>query len=311
MEKNNNDMELINKYSRKQLEEQQVYVFNITLCDNEVDRDFERFTKQALEQLQPMFEGKTGIFDHNMKSSGQSARVFKTWVETDDNRKNSLGESYTCLRAKAYMIRTEDNKSLIDEIEGGIKKEISVGCSMGSIACSICGKDMKSHECNHIKGRTYDSKLCFGVLTEPLDAYEWSFVAVPSQRAAGVTKSFIKEEKMENAVDIVKSAKDDAVLTASQIQSLRDYIVSLEELAEDAKAYKQHMLESIKKYALIVLPEVNVNDLLTGCKGMSVNQLDTFRKGLKAQSEQLFSSGVQLKPVSQNINTHDNKAFKI
>ncbi len=38
--------------------------------------------------------------------------------------------------------------------------------------------------------RLYGEKLCFMELQEPTDAYEWSFVAVPAQRRAGVVKRF-------------------------------------------------------------------------------------------------------------------------
>ena len=38
------DIELINQYSVKELTPQDVFCFSIVLCDNEVDRDTERFT---------------------------------------------------------------------------------------------------------------------------------------------------------------------------------------------------------------------------------------------------------------------------
>ena len=37
------DLALINLLSRKELKEEDVYVFSLRLCDNEVDRDQERF----------------------------------------------------------------------------------------------------------------------------------------------------------------------------------------------------------------------------------------------------------------------------
>ena len=40
---------------------------------------------------------------------------------------------------------------------------------------------------------SYGGKLCYFTLKAPTDAYEWSFVAVPAQRKAGVMKSFIYE----------------------------------------------------------------------------------------------------------------------
>ena len=37
------DLALINKLAKAELTAEQVYVFSLRLCDNEVDRDFERF----------------------------------------------------------------------------------------------------------------------------------------------------------------------------------------------------------------------------------------------------------------------------
>lgn len=59
---------------------------------------------------------------------------------------------------------------------------------MGRSVCSICGAE--SGTCTHVRGQTYDGKLCFAELKDPTDAYEWSFVAVPAQRNAGVVKHF-------------------------------------------------------------------------------------------------------------------------
>ena len=45
------DMILINRLSKAELTPDQVYTFAIRLCDNEVDRDWERFDEEALEIL--------------------------------------------------------------------------------------------------------------------------------------------------------------------------------------------------------------------------------------------------------------------
>lgn len=116
------ELDGLNRFSRRQLTEQEVYVFSVTLCDNDVDRDFECFSVSALQALAPLFEGKTGIFDHNAKSTLQTARIFKTWVETDKSKKTANNENYSALKARAYMVRTSENEALIKEIEGGIKK---------------------------------------------------------------------------------------------------------------------------------------------------------------------------------------------
>lgn len=183
------DLALINGFSKKTLAADEVFVFDMALCDNEVDRDFERFETGALPELAKLFVGKTGIFDHEWSAAGQKARIFKAAAVTDGERRTAAGEPYTYLRASAYMLR-EGNAGLIAEIEGGIKREVSVGCSMAKSVCSVCGEESGSAKCGHVPGREYGGRTCCAVLSGALDAYEWSFVAVPAQKGAGVIKKF-------------------------------------------------------------------------------------------------------------------------
>ncbi len=169
----------VNALAKAELTAEQVYVFSLRLCDDLVDRDFERFDTGALPQLAKLFIGKTGIVDHRWNSANQVARVFSAEVVQQE------GVSY--VKAWAYIRRGGDNDQVIADIEAGIKKEVSVGCAMGRAVCSICGSDIGS--CGHQKGEYYDGMLCCGILKEPMDAYEFSFVAVPAQREAGVLKA--------------------------------------------------------------------------------------------------------------------------
>ena len=41
----------INRYTRREFKADEVYTFSVVLCDNEIDRDFERFTADALQKL--------------------------------------------------------------------------------------------------------------------------------------------------------------------------------------------------------------------------------------------------------------------
>ncbi len=184
----------LNTFTRRPLSADEVYGFKVRLCDNEIDRDGERFSLGALSQLKDLFVGKTGIFDHNPSGEKQNARIFQTELVTDPETKTAAGEPYTSLCAYAYMVRTEGNADLIREIDGGIKKEVSISCSAGAHVCSICGKDRRMAPCTHLPGQEYGGKVCHVVLGQITDAYEWSFVAVPAQRNAGVTKHFSDEK---------------------------------------------------------------------------------------------------------------------
>lgn len=184
------DLSKINQFTRKELTAEDVYVFNVNLCNNDVDRDFEKFSLSTLNKLAELFVGKTGISDHSFKSSDQKCRIFETEVVAEAGKFTKDGEQFYNLKAKAYMLNNKDNKAFIDEIEAGIKKEVSISCSTASRICSICGSDQRKTYCDHRLGNIYNDNLCFGILDNPTDAYEFSFVAVPAQREAGVTKSF-------------------------------------------------------------------------------------------------------------------------
>lgn len=181
------ELALINRWSRKELTADEVYAFGVRLCDNEVDRDGERFTTATLEELAELFVGKSGIFDHQWSTKGQAARIYRTELVREEGVVTQTGEAGCYLKGYAYMLRTEGNRDLIAEIEGGIKKEVSVGCAVRERVCSVCG--MEPEMCGHISGQVYDGKLCCVELTGAADAYEWSFVAVPAQRKAGVVKA--------------------------------------------------------------------------------------------------------------------------
>lgn len=305
----NDDMSLINRYTRKELSEDDVYIFNITLCDNDVDRDFECFSKDALEELAKLFEGKTGIFDHDMKASGQNARIFKTWVETQENRKTSFGAPYCRLRAKAYMVKTQENKALIDEIDGGIKKEVSIGCSVKNSVCSICLKNMRTGECEHRKGRTYGAKQCYAILSQPYDAYEWSFVAVPAQREAGVTKSF-EDFSKSDTLKLIKSAQSEAVISFEELEKLKAYLDLFEKYKGEAELFRNELLEKIKKAALITMPLASCDTFLSACANLETKKLVEFSKDLQSQADLMTVPTLQLKPLTQGENT-DNTAYRI
>ena len=196
------DMALINQFTQTEHTADQVFTFKAVLCDNKVDRQFERFTVAALKELQALFLGKTVIKDHERSADNQVARIYKTELQTSATELTAGAEPYTQLVAHCYMVRTASNADLIAEIQGGIKKEGSVGFRPSAAICSICGTDNVKSYCRHWPGRKYDKEagqeVCIFTLTGASDAYEFSLVAVPAQRAAGVSKSYTGETVYES-----------------------------------------------------------------------------------------------------------------
>ena len=313
------DIELISRFTRKTPDKDDIYTFSVILCDNEVDRDEERFSKDALHRLAELFTGVTGISDHSMKSSDQTARVYKTKIITDDSKITAAGEKYTYLKAWCYMLRTEKNKDLIAEIDGGIKKEVSVSCSCRDRICSVCGKDMKSRECNHIKGETYGNKKCHAVLSSPQDAYEWSFVAVPAQRNAGVSKSLKKQiaetfcctsADPEEVIKSATEAKGNIVLSQEQIKAFGRYIDNLKADAATGRNSREKAEKEIIALSAFTLPDADTKMLGSILARLTGEEVLMLRKALGDRAEKLaVFSGVMSSDKEKSFN--DNSQFRI
>ena len=160
-------------------DEPEYYKFEIRLCDTKIDRDFERFTLPCLRKLSKMFVGKNGFVGQD-----SIAKILSTVV-----LKGKDGEWF--IKANASIKNIPENFKVIEEIKSGKKKEVSIGCSVATRTCSICGDSTGS--CNHKPGEYYNGKQCFMELNDPTDVFEWAFVATPVKEEANMDKPRICE----------------------------------------------------------------------------------------------------------------------
>ena len=286
------ELKLINGYTRRKLSADEVYVFSVVLCDNDIDRDGERFTVESLFELEKLFVGKTGIFDHTPSAKNQTARIFSCSAEAVGGRKTALGDDYFRLKARAYLPKSQKNSDIILALDSGIIKEVSVGCAVEKVVCSVCGEEIGM--CAHKKGEIYGSKMCCGELTNPYDAYEWSFVAVPSQRAAGVTKSCRgKEMTMENILKRLELGKG-FVLDDNECRKLADYIDNLKKSAKDGIIYRDNLTREMLRLAACVQPEISRETMESIAKNMTVSQLKEFKTAFEKQKNESIAPMIQL-----------------
>lgn len=282
------ELELINRLTKRPLGPEEVFVFSVLLCDNEVDRDFERFTTQSLEALGELFLDKTGIFDHEWKAGGQKARIYKTEVLYEPGKTTIAGDVYAYLKAGAYMLRTEANLELIQEIEGGIKREVSVGCAVSDVVCSICGNSLESGKCAHERGMEYDGRLCYAELLEPTDAYEWSFVAVPAQRSAGVMKKYSAGAGALSAF-VQKNGSD----------AMRRELSMLRRQAELGNKYMSDLKEEVKRLGLLAERDMDREIFAGLVEKMDERELNHLRDVLEKSVSSRF-------PLKTQLNTDVN-----
>lgn len=310
---------LIAQYCRRELKAEELYVFSLVLCDNEIDRDCERFSAAALDKLAELFAGKTGIFDHDPSGRNQTARIFRCWVDRESKKLTRAGEQYVCLRAEAYMARSESTADLILEIDAGIKKEVSVGCAVAKATCSVCGADRRTSPCQHRPGKSYRAKggetLCHTILEQPTDAYEWSFVAVPSQPAAGVTKgrgtAAARQLTPEQAVELMKSGE--LHLTAQSAGELADYIAALGERASAGEKALEARRGEIVSLTLLADKAADAELIRRMVGLLSVEELDAAYAMARRRADKEFPPLVQTAPPprAENSAETNNKEFRI
>ncbi len=262
----------INALAKGNLTAEQVYVFSLRLCDDQVDRDYERFDTEALPELARLFLGKSGIIDHQWSAGGQLARIFATEVVQQE------GVSY--LKAWAYIRRGGAGDEWIADIEAGIKKEVSVGCSMGVSVCSICGEEYG--QCGHHKGESYDGQLCCAILREPMDAYEFSFVAVPAQPNAGVLKGMGKQQTLKELADTF----------GAQGEYRR-----LFKLAQMGQQYEKQLGDEVVRLCLMLGLGVAAPTLHTAVEKLAGAELLSLRDALREQTAKRYPMQLQLGSV--------------
>lgn len=262
-------LEAINNLAKARLNPEQLYVFSLRLCDDQVDRDGERFDKAALPVLAKLFIGKTGILDHCWTTENQVARIFETQVITEEN--------VTYLKAWAYIRRGGANEEIVADIEAGIKKEVSVGCAMGRAVCSVCGSEYGT--CGHIKGESYEGQICHAILQEPLDAYEFSFVAVPAQREAGVLKGMGSRKSLQ--------------VLAAEFGAQAEYR-TLKQQAQQGQRYEKELQDSVVRLGLALELGVTEPVLRNLTKAAAAEDLLALKNALEQRLNEALPVTTQL-----------------
>ena len=265
-------LEKINALAKGKLTAEQVYVFSVLLCDDQVDRDFERFDTAALPELAKMFVGKSGIVDHRWSAEGQLARIFDTEILEENG--------VTGIKAWAYIRRGGAGDEWIADIEAGIKEEVSVGCAMGRSVCSVCGGEYGS--CGHRKGEYYEGELCCAVLKEPVDAYEFSFVAVPAQREAGVLKGMGRKACLKELAD--------------EFGAQEEYR-NLFKQAQLGQRYQKQLGDEVVRLVLMLGLKIGEPSLRSAVEKLAGAELVELRDALREQAAESYPIQLQLGTV--------------
>lgn len=164
-------MEAVNRFALRALSPEEVAVFTLDLCNNEVDRHYSRFPEEELDRINTLTPGRPLMERHDMAGSLPRGTFFRSRLHRAGNR--------VSVRPEVYVLRSAGNRDFILNIEGGVYRETSIGFSFRRPECSVCGKDLRT--CAHVPGRTYGDKACHFVMRDVLEVLEGSVVPAGSQ----------------------------------------------------------------------------------------------------------------------------------
>ncbi|HNR29714.1 MAG TPA: hypothetical protein PKI11_02395 [Candidatus Hydrogenedentes bacterium] len=187
-------LDAVNAYTLRPLEPAEFAVFSLDLCHNQVDRHFSRFPDEELEKVDRMVPGRPLMERHDLRGSLPRGTFFRSRLHRDEAR--------VSVRPDVYVLRTDDNRDFILNIEGGVYRETSIGFSFRTPECSVCGRDLRA--CDHVPGRSYGDKTCHFILRDVIEVIEGSVVASGSQG----TRFVPRENRGLPARDALEFARD-------------------------------------------------------------------------------------------------------
>lgn len=129
-----------------------------------------RIETAGIATIAELAPGKPVIANHDTYGGRDAlpfARIFagSSARRVDDSTWAKLG---------FWIIDVPDDRDLVSKMDGGTVAECSVSIGYDMVECSICQTDL--WDCAHSPGRTYDGKLCEGIIRGVEEFYELSLV---------------------------------------------------------------------------------------------------------------------------------------
>lgn len=171
------DMAAINKQALGELQAEDVAVFRMDLCNDQIDRHISRFPVEELRKISDeLIVGKPLMELHDMpgpfsRGSQPVGKFFRSQVVEENGT--------VSVRPDVFLLRGHGEDDIIAKIEAGILAGTSISFALDRPECSSCGCDIR--ECAHWPGDEVDGELCHVILREVSDVFEGSIVPLGSQ----------------------------------------------------------------------------------------------------------------------------------
>ena len=157
----------------------QIYVAQAKLANDQVDRSYERFPVEYLQRFAETIPGKALLPGHD-----QSAVPIGRWI---DGAVEQDAAGIHHLVARFYVAAESD---LATRLRLGIAKDVSIRFRAAGRTCDLCGEAYDGPKrCEHNKGQDYEGRVCtvtYSGDVKRVEALEGSLVWLACQTGAQV-----------------------------------------------------------------------------------------------------------------------------
>lgn len=193
----------IKPYLLREFSADDLYVRQMMLANDQVDRSFERFDEGYLRRFAETIIGKSVLEGHDY-GTVPVGRFFDADVTQEAN-------GWKWVAPWFYTPKSDGNQLLRDSIDAGVYSYVSIGCYVdwAGLVCDICGQsyygddDETAPRCPHFKGESYDGKTCTVTFTSARSdmnkvyAVEGSIVYLGCQYDAAIAKCSKEAEDLK------------------------------------------------------------------------------------------------------------------
>lgn len=293
MKANLEDLDKIRKISHKEYPRgTEFYIFECKVCNNDIDADLDKISTEALYELKDAILGRSVKNDFNV-----DMQVYDSYVERCENEYTADYTALFQLIAKIYVVAddnvADDNlKELLDIVNNKETAEVTLGASFVTYECSICGKDVISNNCGHIKGNVYSDKLAHRIYKGLGEVYELRFRSKAkgkSDERADQTldqpnSTMLDETDYDGAaiLDILRNFKDDnIVLSKFHIESLLSYV---DKLKDDRSKIIEHAQVELHQTISNLLPDLDGNILNSILSALTLKEILALKSAINTST---------------------------
>jgi hypothetical protein len=281
----------IRPFFLRDFEPEGIYIRQMMLANDQVDRSGERFDTGYLQRFAETIIGKSVLVGHDY-GNAPIGRFFDASVERDE-------QGWQWVAPWFYMPVSAGNELERDNIDAGVWSYVSIGAAVdyGGLICDIChapyyywlANDESAPQCPHIVGEAYDGTVCTATWTAErsnmnrVEAVEGSIVYLGCQYEAAVSKSATQSDEARTAklalVDNPPPQADQTEVSSMNIEELQAQLSAktaecdealaqcsdLTAKAEIGERLKARLVDEIKRLSACLGDEITptVVDLIT------------------------------------------------